>query len=63
VAGCWRRMRTEELHNSYASPDTVKLTSRRMRWVGHQARTEKMRITYKVLVGKLEEKRARRIYA
>jgi hypothetical protein len=34
VAGGWRRLPTEELHNSYASPDIIRvIKSRKMRWV------------------------------
>jgi len=36
VAGGWRRLRNEELHNLYGSPYIIRVTkSRRMRWVGH----------------------------
>jgi len=35
VAGGWRRLRYEELHNLYASQDIVRvIKSRRLRWVG-----------------------------
>jgi hypothetical protein len=38
VAGSWRRLHNEELHNLYASPDIVRLIrSRKMRWAGHTA--------------------------
>jgi hypothetical protein len=38
LAGGWRRLHNEELHNLYASPNVIKvITSRRMRWAGHVA--------------------------
>ena len=47
-----------ELHESYSTPNIIKnLTSRRLRWAGHLARTEKSRNVYRVLVGKPEENR------
>jgi hypothetical protein len=33
------------------------LKSRKVRWAGHEARMEEVRNTYRVLVGKPEEKR------
>jgi hypothetical protein len=43
VAGNWRRLHNEELHNLYASQSIIReLISRRMRW-GHVARMGKMR--------------------
>jgi len=56
VAGGWRRLHNEELHNMYASPDTIRMfKSRRMRGTGHVARIE-MRNIYKILVGKPERR-------
>jgi len=49
VAGEWRRMHNKELHNFYASPNIMMvIKSRRMRCVGHVARMEDMRNTYKI---------------
>jgi hypothetical protein len=34
VAGSWKRLHSEELHNFYSSPDIIRMTkSRRVRWV------------------------------
>jgi hypothetical protein len=32
VAGGWRTLHNEELHNLYASPNIVRVIIRRMRW-------------------------------
>jgi hypothetical protein len=56
--GSWRKLRSDELHNLYSSPSTVKvIKSRRMRWAGHVARMGKGRGVYRVLVGRSEMKR------
>jgi hypothetical protein len=51
VAGGWRRLHNEKLHNLYASPNIIKvIRSRRMRWTGHVALKTEMRNAY-ILVG------------
>jgi hypothetical protein len=61
VAGGWRKLHNEELHNLYASPNIVRMIkSRRMRWVGQVAYMGEIRNSYKILVGKPEWKRPRR---
>jgi hypothetical protein len=58
VAGGWRRLHNEELHNLYASPHILKvIKSRRMKWVGHIARMEEMKNAYTILVGEPEGKK------
>jgi hypothetical protein len=54
----WRKLRNEELHNLYSSPDIIRqVKSRRTRWAGHVARMGEERKLYKVLVGNPEGKR------
>jgi hypothetical protein len=39
VTGGWRKLHSEELHNLYSSPNTIRmLKSRKMRRTGHVAR-------------------------
>jgi len=39
VAGGWGKLYNEEIHNSYASPNIIRMIkSRRLRWMGHVAR-------------------------
>jgi hypothetical protein len=58
VAGEWRKLLNEELHNLYSSPDIIRqIKSRRVRWAGHVARMVGERKLYMLLVGKHEGKR------
>jgi hypothetical protein len=57
VAGSWRRLHNE-CHNVYASPNIIRvIKSRKMRWAIHAARMGVIKVGYKVLVGKVGEKR------
>ena len=48
-------MHNEELNDLYSSPNIVRvIKSRRMRWVGHEARMGEERGECRVLVGKPE---------
>jgi hypothetical protein len=43
VAGGWRRLHNEELHNLYTSPNVIiVIISKTMRWAKHVARMEMM---------------------
>jgi hypothetical protein len=57
VAGGWRRLHNEELHNLYSSPNIRMIKARRMRWAGHVTRIGEMRNAYKILIVKPEGKR------
>jgi hypothetical protein len=51
VTADWRKLRNEELHTFYSSPDIIRTNkSRRIRWVGHVARMGEMRNAYKILI-------------
>jgi hypothetical protein len=55
VAGGWRRLHNEELHNLYTSPNIIRvIKSKRIRGAGHTARMGKTRKPHKILVGKPE---------
>jgi hypothetical protein len=54
----WRRLRNEELHELYSSPNIIRvIKSRRMRKAGHVARVRERRDAYRIFVGKPEGKR------
>jgi hypothetical protein len=58
VTGGWRKLHNEELHDLYSSPSNIGIIkSRRTRWAGHVARMGEKRNTYRLLLGKPEEKR------
>jgi hypothetical protein len=58
VTGEWRKLHNEKLNDLYCSPYIFRvIKSRRMRWVGHVARTGDSRGVYMVMVGKPEGKR------
>jgi hypothetical protein len=61
VAGGWRKLHNEKLHNLYSSPIIIRMIkSRRMRWAGHVTRMGERRNAYRILVGKPEGRRPRR---
>jgi len=49
VAGGWRSLHNEELHNSYASPIIRAIKSRKMNLVGRVERMGEMRNSPKIL--------------
>jgi hypothetical protein len=57
VAGGWRRLHNEELHNLYASLNIRAIKSRKVRWARYVERMGQMRNAYKLLVRKPEGKR------
>jgi hypothetical protein len=58
VAGGWRRLHNEELHNLYTSPYVMRVIKlRSMRLTGLVTCMGEMRNAYSILVGKLEGKR------
>jgi hypothetical protein len=62
VSGYWRRLRNEELRNSYTSQNIIKvIESKRVRLSGHVARMGEMRNIHKISVGKPEGKTSQKI--
>jgi hypothetical protein len=56
--GSWRKLRNDELHSLYSSPNIVRvIKSRRMRWAAGVARMWEGRGIYRVLVRRPEGKR------
>jgi hypothetical protein len=62
VMGEWRKLHNEELRDLYSSPSIIRIIkSRRMRWAGHIPRMGEKRNEYRLLVGKSERERYRKI--
>jgi hypothetical protein len=58
VTGEWRKVHNEELYDLYSSPSIIRIIKPgKMRWAGHVARMGEKTNTYRLLVGKLKEKR------
>jgi hypothetical protein len=53
LAGDWRNLHNEGLHNLYCSTIIIRLIKSRRIWAGHVARMKKFRNAYKILVLKL----------
>jgi hypothetical protein len=56
VAGGWRRLHSEELHNLYASQGIVGVIEWRMRWAGHIVCMGQMRNAKNILVENLKRR-------
>jgi hypothetical protein len=56
VAGGWRKLHSDELHNTYSPPSIIRMIkSRRIRWAGHVAHIRETN-AYMILVGKPRRK-------
>jgi hypothetical protein len=57
--GLWRKLHNDERHGLYSSLNIVRvIKSGRLRWAGHMARMGEGRDVYRVLVERLDGKRA-----
>jgi hypothetical protein len=58
VAGDWKKLYNEKLHNLYSSSNIIRVIKlRMMKWAGHAACMGEMRNAYKILVRKHEGRR------
>jgi hypothetical protein len=49
VAGIWRRLHNEELHNLYHSPNIIRIIKpKSTEWAGHVASMYEMKMAYKI---------------
>ena len=56
VTGEWKKLHNDVLNDLYSSPYIIrKITSRRMRWAGHEAHMRQRGGAHRVLVGNLRE--------
>jgi hypothetical protein len=54
VIGSWRKIRDDELHNLYSSPNIiVVIISRRMKWAGRVTCMGEIRNAYRILTGNM----------
>jgi hypothetical protein len=59
IGGGRRKLRNEELHNFFSSPNIIRMTkSRKMRWAGHMALMGDNRNAYRILMVKPGRKNA-----
>jgi hypothetical protein len=57
VAGGWRKLHNEELHNLYSWPSIIRvIKSRKMRWAGHVEYVGEKRNAYRIFDGKVRGK-------
>jgi hypothetical protein len=57
VAGRWRKLLNEQLHDLYSSPNIIRIIKLRMRWSGHVAGIGEKRNMCRLLIGNPEGKR------
>jgi hypothetical protein len=57
VTGEWRRLHNKEIYALYSSPNMRVIKSRRLRLAGYVAHMVERRGAYRILVGRLEERR------
>jgi hypothetical protein len=58
VTDGWKRLYNKKLYALYSSPNIIPvITSRRLRWAGHEARMRERRGAYRASVGKSEGRR------
>ena len=61
VTVVWRRLHNEELHDLYCTPNILLIKLWRMRWAGHVACVGDRRGAYRILVGRPDGRRSRKM--